>query len=285
MTYIITHRGLDTEKHHTFTESSREAFQYFLDAGYGLEFDIQLTKDHIPVISHDTNLHRIAEKDTLPPIAEMTAAEFLDTPLPNGHTTSLDELMSMVRKTNNSVSRLHALHLKHHNQTDDALSIILPYLKNTGVIPLLIFDATVETAQKIKNQLPNIQIAASVAHSYDIVRYNSAVGGTLISIDELIQHKNLYSWAWLDEWDRIDMYGVEKNLYDSQTFNTLRTHGFKIAIVSPELHATSPKLLGGEAHPDGKNVKAAIKRWQEIKGLKFDAICTDYPKTCGKMFS
>lgn len=56
------HRGLfdnDTEA----PENSLNAIRRAVDAGYGIEFDIQLTKDDVPVIFHDANLKRMCGVD------------------------------------------------------------------------------------------------------------------------------------------------------------------------------------------------------------------------------
>lgn len=55
---LYAHRGL----HNNATEApenSMKAFQKAVDAGYGIEMDIQLTKDNIPVVFHDFDLKRI----------------------------------------------------------------------------------------------------------------------------------------------------------------------------------------------------------------------------------
>ncbi len=52
------HRGLfdnDTDA----PENSLRAFQKAVEAGYGIEFDVQLSKDNIPIIFHDSTLKRM----------------------------------------------------------------------------------------------------------------------------------------------------------------------------------------------------------------------------------
>ena len=56
---LYAHRGL----HDNVTdapENSMAAFKKAVDAGYGIECDVQLTKDGIPVIFHDFTLARVA---------------------------------------------------------------------------------------------------------------------------------------------------------------------------------------------------------------------------------
>lgn len=56
--YHYAHRGFfDNEA--GVPENSLEAFQAAIDAGYGIELDLQLTKDGIPMVFHDATLERM----------------------------------------------------------------------------------------------------------------------------------------------------------------------------------------------------------------------------------
>lgn len=60
--HLYAHRGLhnnDTDA----PENSMAAFQKAVAAGYGIEFDVQLTKDRIPVVFHDETLTRVCGVD------------------------------------------------------------------------------------------------------------------------------------------------------------------------------------------------------------------------------
>ncbi|MCM1387363.1 MAG: hypothetical protein NC231_08555 [Bacillus sp. (in: Bacteria)] len=58
MGVLYAHRGLyDNET--AAPENSMQAFRKAVDAGYGIELDVQLTKDGIPVIFHDFTLERM----------------------------------------------------------------------------------------------------------------------------------------------------------------------------------------------------------------------------------
>ena len=56
---LYAHRGLHNNNSEA-PENSMAAFKKAVDAGYGIELDVQLTKDGIPVIFHDFTLERIA---------------------------------------------------------------------------------------------------------------------------------------------------------------------------------------------------------------------------------
>ena len=55
------HRGLFDNK--TNPENTLSAFQLAIDKGYGIELDVRITKDNIPVVVHDLNLLRVCGVD------------------------------------------------------------------------------------------------------------------------------------------------------------------------------------------------------------------------------
>ena len=56
--WFYAHRGLHDNKS-VAPENSMAAFRKAVEAGYGIELDVQLTKDRIPVVFHDENLKRV----------------------------------------------------------------------------------------------------------------------------------------------------------------------------------------------------------------------------------
>ena len=58
MGWHYAHRGFYDNKTEA-PENSMAAFQRAVDAGYGIELDVQLTKDRIPVVFHDETLKRV----------------------------------------------------------------------------------------------------------------------------------------------------------------------------------------------------------------------------------
>lgn len=272
----ITHRGFDPSITGFPTESSREAFITHLDRGFGLEFDIRLSRDDVMIAVHDANLKRISKGKDERLIADVTAEELTSIDFDGAHLMTIPELLREIEtRTTDTVS---AIHLKKASQTPECLDKLLAVLATHDPKRYILFDATLETARYIKKANPALSIAASVSHPHDIHRYNSVVGGTLYSMEELLANKDLFDWAWLDEWDLSDADGKSKKLLTPETFALLREHGIKIALVTPELHGTSPGLLGGEAHPDAIPHETRWKnRMQEIVGLNPDIICTDYP--------
>lgn len=56
--YLYAHRGLHDSKK-GIPENSRAGFRKAVENGYGIELDVQLTKDRIPVVFHDFTLERM----------------------------------------------------------------------------------------------------------------------------------------------------------------------------------------------------------------------------------
>jgi glycerophosphoryl diester phosphodiesterase len=250
---ILTHRGLDSSRSGYFAESSYEAFEDQLARGFGLEFDPQLTADGKIVVWHNPDLQGAA----------------------GVRLASLSELLREIGKMD-STHPISALHLKRAWHAKEYLDPLLRELEGADRGRFIIFDVLPDVARYLKDYDKDLMLAPSVAHPYDIERYNGAVGGTLVTAEAAREHRDLFDWVWLDEWDRKSPHGV-KALYTSETFSFFRDAGFKIALVSPELHATSPGLLGGERHEDAKDVATLRTRLAEIITLGPDAICTDYP--------
>ncbi len=69
------HRGLHQSKRKS-PENSMAAFKMAVDQNYGIELDVQLSKDNIPVIFHDYNLQRICGVDKK--VCDLTYEELLE---------------------------------------------------------------------------------------------------------------------------------------------------------------------------------------------------------------
>lgn len=275
-TSILTHRGLEPTRAEYYAESSYEAFSDQLSRGYGLEFDVKLTRDSKVVVLHDNSLVRYTNGADARLICEVDASELLEMRFNDCRLTSLEELLSLITEQQEQGVR-SALHLKHDFQEPDKLGILLECIEEVSEDEFFIFDVKVPTAKYLKERRPDLILAPSVAHPYDIARYNEFVGGTLLSLETTLAHRELFSLVWMDEWDRSDTNGTNKTFYNAENFAVLRQHDFKIGLVTPELHATSPNLLGGESHPDAASVVKLKERLEAILVLKPDFVCTDHP--------
>ena len=144
----------------------------------------------------------------------------------------------------------------------------------------MVFDVKPKTAKILKGKFPSLRLAPSVAHPHDIARYNNSVGNTLITIEEALAlaDEGIINGVWGDEWDLQGENGGTKQLYTPEFFKQLHKAGLFVALVTPELHGTSPGLYGGESHPDAKDLKTLFERIKQIKEAGADYLCTDYPE-------
>lgn len=69
----LAHRGLHDD---VVVENSRSAFAAAAREGYGVEFDVQLSADGIPVVFHDRSLARLAERQDL--VARLSARQLAE---------------------------------------------------------------------------------------------------------------------------------------------------------------------------------------------------------------
>ena len=266
-TIILSHRGLDicplnsTEEERV--DSRYADFEALMARGLGVEADVWCLSDGCLVISH-------GNPDKIENFQDFSQSIHL-----KYKRCSFDDILYLHNKYE---SPLLALHLKADMQLPSVCEKIVAGIMRLPVNKqnkILLFDLTVSAARFFKSRLPSVNIGASVSHKYDISRYGRFVGGTLFSVEDVLVHRGLFDWIWMDEWDLVDFCG-KKEFICRENINFFQSLGFKVAGVSPELHAKSPGLLGGEEHPDGVcpvRVKRRVSSWITT-GI--NAICTDY---------
>jgi hypothetical protein len=90
---------------------------------------------------------------------------------------TFEDLLSVI-DASRKFGEYSALHLKYKFQKKKYIDTIIALMKRHPGIEekIYIFDANIETAQYIKSQFPAVKIFPSVAHPYDIKRYNECVG-------------------------------------------------------------------------------------------------------------
>lgn len=90
------HRGLHNNETDA-PENSLKAFSLAVEHGYGIELDVQLTKDNIPVILHDYNLKRACFTDKK--VAELTYEELKEYSLfqSKEKIPTLEEVLELVK--------------------------------------------------------------------------------------------------------------------------------------------------------------------------------------------
>lgn len=86
------HRGLHGD---AIPENSPEAYAAAIRAGYGIEIDVRLTSDGVPVVFHDATLDRVCGVSGT--VGAMTLAQLREVTLPNGeHIPTFAELLEQV---------------------------------------------------------------------------------------------------------------------------------------------------------------------------------------------
>lgn len=92
--WLYAHRGLH-DGNHAVPENSMEAFRRAVEAGYGIELDVQLTRDGMLVVHHDGSLKRVCGVDRA--IRDLTYDELCRIPLPDGSRIPLfSEVLNLV---------------------------------------------------------------------------------------------------------------------------------------------------------------------------------------------
>ena len=106
---FFAHRGLH-DNNHQIPENSLAAFQRAVDAGYGIELDVQLSADRTPVVFHDATLGRMCGINRR--VNELTFAELRQLSLVNTkeHIPSFQEALALV---NGKVPLLVELKMEH----------------------------------------------------------------------------------------------------------------------------------------------------------------------------
>jgi hypothetical protein len=93
--WFYAHRGLHDNESDA-PENSMKAFQRAVEAGYGIEMDIQLSKDRVPVVFHDFTLDRICHAEGR--ISDYTYAELQQFCLCHSkeHIPKFEDVLAMV---------------------------------------------------------------------------------------------------------------------------------------------------------------------------------------------
>lgn len=151
----FSHRGLH-DKTKGRIENSLSAFRAAVAAGYGIELDLQLSKDGIAVVFHDPTLGRVTGESG--PVIDRTAAELGRITL-NGSTDTIPSFAEALDLVAGRVPLLVELKDQSHNltETDGRLeSAVAAALSNySGAVALMSFNPhSVAWMQKLCPLLP-----------------------------------------------------------------------------------------------------------------------------------
>lgn len=122
--YDYAHRGLH-DKDSGVPENSEKAFTLAVDCGFGMEFDLQLTKDNYVVVHHDHSISRTCGEDRL--VSEMDLGE-----LRQHRLFGTDEKIPLFEDVLKIVDGRTPLiiELKGYNRADELCPRVMEILKN-----------------------------------------------------------------------------------------------------------------------------------------------------------
>ena len=143
----FAHRGLHTGKE--ISENSNHAFLHAIEKGYGIELDIQHTKDNQLVVFHDKNLQRMCNNSNN--IYELTYAELMEYPLPNGEKIPLfKDVLTLINGKTPII-----IEVKYYDNVILNTALALELLKNySGDYCIKSFHP--KCVQYLKNNAPQI---------------------------------------------------------------------------------------------------------------------------------
>lgn len=144
----IAHRGIFDNK--KIPENSLSAFRKARALGLPIEFDVQLTKDHIVVVFHDINLKRMCNTDGY--VEDYTYEELKEIVLLNTseHIPTLSEVLSLIKG-----QVLIDIELKQTNNYKNFCNLVLKQLKNYhGEVLLKSFHPNIVRYLKKKSSFP-----------------------------------------------------------------------------------------------------------------------------------
>ncbi len=165
---IIAHRGASA----VAPENTLAAFEKALDDGAeGIEFDVQLAKDGVPVVVHDENLSRLSGTENF--VADLTVEElqkldvgswfnsantrFANDNFSNEIIPTLEELFDFLK----SYKGLLYVELKCETKTAEKLvRAVCEVIKQTNLLPQIVLKSFyLQTLTRAKEILPEIRTA------------------------------------------------------------------------------------------------------------------------------
>ena len=164
---IIAHRGASRHA----PENTLAAFRMAVEAGAGgIELDVQLSKDCIPVVFHDADLRRIARRRervsdlTADELAKVDVGAWFDKRKRSTHTFAgegIPTLAKVLEQLEGFAGKLY-VELKSDPHNSNELSrTVCNALRDSALLSQVIMKSFyLDTLVEIKQHLPNIQTAA-----------------------------------------------------------------------------------------------------------------------------
>ena len=249
---IFAHRGLL----HQYPENSYPALIKALTAGYAIETDLRLTKDHDLVIIHDDNAKRLTGQDLI--VKNLTLSQCKNLPYTNSseNLISFRALLKGLKKFGST--QFHAIHLKSDCQTEIGLQTVVSYWQEFDLYDrAFVFDLTLASARRLKKLDRKIKIALIVSE-YQFE--------PTIHLWQEVKSLSDFDFVWAAEY---------RYFYSKDLILQMKKQKEKVYAMSPDVH----KALG---HPLAFH--GYQKTWVNLFKWGIDGICTDEPVKLKKYY-
>ncbi len=217
-TLIFGHRGYP----HKFPENSLAGFKYAIDHGIdGLEFDVHLTKDNVPVIMHDEKIDRTTNGTGT--IRSYTFAELRQFELSDGQKIpTLKELLDLAK---NQPVHLNLEFKTNEIHYENIEKIVLDMVKNYNLVYPVIYSSFNLDSLKIAYQLdPTQQYCFLSEHDIknprELMAKEHLVG---LHLSHYVPMRNIKERIWT-----VDDPKVQKHLF-AQNVAGIFTNNFEAA--------------------------------------------------------
>lgn len=234
--FDFAHRGLFNNEEKV-PENSLLAFQHAIDAGYGIELDIQLTKDLVPVVLHDENLKRVSGIDVN--INDLTVDELVNYTL-EGTNETIPTLQQALELINGQVPVMVEIKLDGNMPYEDICQQTAAVLENySGEYSVISFNPYVlqwfrkNQPETLRGQLsqkfigenddlsPTVRfllthLLTNVLSRPDFISYNyNDVNNTSVSLCRNIFNTPIALWTIANE----ETYHSLRNNFDMMVFD------------------------------------------------------------------
>ena len=237
---ILAHRGLFD--HHP--ENSMGAVTAALDEGFGLEVDVRVTRDHIPVLIHDQDTQRLSGHKIS--VAESTFDEIKSLSLENTSETiaALADVLNLPAIGDTEVA-IHLKEIQHPNVAE----ILIDAVPKSVLDNVFVFDIPIKLCLRLKELEPRLRVGVSVGDK----KYHPY----FYDLDELVDTP--VDIVWADEY---------RSLYAEDFFEEIARIGTTAYVVSPDIAGIVGHPLAEAGYQD---------TWQKVYSWGAAGICTDRP--------
>lgn len=213
---IIAHRGVHNNK--DIPENSMKAFKGALDKKYGIEFDIELTKDDVLIIHHDDSLKRMTGIDKNSEeltYEEISKLRLLDT---DEAIPTFKELLDLV-----DGKVFLDIEIKTTKQVKKVVELVLKELEDyKGSLSLKSFDPSI--VNRLKKETDKYKIGLLVMERSKSKKLNLLVKTKVIyhitKFDFLAAQKDMYNDNFYNKYvDKYPLYAWSFNgLIEAEEF-------------------------------------------------------------------